>query len=708
MAAPLQSLLPLEDDSDELRITPLGSGQEVGRSCHLLEFKGKKVLLDFGIHPALSGLSALPFSDHIDPASVDLLLVSHFHLDHAGGLPWFLMRTKFRGRCYMTHPTKAIYKWLLADYIKVSNLSSEQMLYSESDLEASLSRINCVNFHEEREVSGIKFWCYHAGHVLGAAMFMIQIAGVKVLYTGDFSRQEDRHLMMAEIPQIKPDILMIESTYGVSIHEPRESRETRFTKTVKEIVTRGGRCLIPVFALGRAQELLLILDEFWQNHPELHDVPIYYASSLAKKCMSVYQTYTHAMNDKIRSQLALENPFQFKHIANLKGMDHFEDVGPCVIMASPGMMQSGLSRELFEMWCTDPNNGVIIAGYCVEGTLAKDILQEPEDITSLSGQKLPLRCTVEYISFSAHTDFEQTSHFVRTVRPPNVVLVHGEMNEMSRLKSALEREYEDQETPLKVFNPKNLHTLSFHFKGEKMAKMMGELVMEKPKEDQIVSGILVKKNFNCHIVSPDELTKYTQLSSSRISQRMSVAYTAGFPLLHYLLACMFADIEVIPPEQYISDQGDRSDKNEPVPTEVLRIIDTITVLHEPPLIVLEWAANPRNDMYADAVLKLVLKAQELDIPSTKVPALPSKHFDQRHFKECLIELLQEMFGEESVPKIFKGENFALTVNGEKAHIDLNTLSVSSDNAKLCRIVETAVTRLKDTLTPISMKSSSES
>ncbi|XP_018017803.1 cleavage and polyadenylation specificity factor subunit 3 [Hyalella azteca] len=708
MGTPIQSLLPLEDDSDELRITPLGSGQEVGRSCHLLEFKGKKVLLDFGIHPALSGLSALPFSDHIDPASIDLLLVSHFHLDHAGGLPWFLMRTKFKGRCYMTHPTKAIYKWLLADYIKVSNLSSEQMLYSESDLEASLSRINCVNFHEEREVSGIKFWCYHAGHVLGAAMFMIQIAGVKVLYTGDFSRQEDRHLMMAEIPQIRPDILMIESTYGVSIHEPRESRESRFTKTVKEIVTRGGRCLIPVFALGRAQELLLILDEFWQNHPELHDVPIYYASSLAKKCMSVYQTYTHAMNDKIRNQIALDNPFQFKHIANLKGMDQFEDVGPCVIMASPGMMQSGLSRELFEMWCTDPNNGVIIAGYCVEGTLAKEILQEPEDITSLSGQKLPLRCTVEYISFSAHTDFEQTSHFVRTVRPPNVVLVHGEMHEMGRLKSALEREYEDKENPLKVFNPKNLHTLSFHFKGEKMAKMMGELVIEKPKEDQIISGILIKKNFNCHIVSPAELNKYTQLSSSRISQRMSVAYTGGFPLLHYLLACMFADIEVLSPQQYMAEQDDRSDKDALVPTDVLRVIDTVTVLHEPPLVVLEWAANPRNDMYADAIMKLVLRAQELDIPSSDVPPPPSKDFDHRHFKECLIELLQEMFGEGCVPPLLKGDNFTVTVNGEKAHIDLSNLSVTSDNAKLCRIVETAVTRLKDTLTPISMTPEDES
>jgi cleavage and polyadenylation specificity factor subunit 3 len=167
-------------------------------------------------------------------------------------------------------------------------------------------------------VKGIKFWAYHAGHVLGAAMFMIEIAGVKVLYTGDFSRQEDRHLMAAEIPSVKPDVMIVESTYGTHIHEKREERESRFTGIIHDIVNRGGRCLIPVFALGRAQELLLILDEYWSLHPELHDIPIYYASSLAKKCMAVYQTYINAMNEKIRRQIAINNPFIFKHISNLK------------------------------------------------------------------------------------------------------------------------------------------------------------------------------------------------------------------------------------------------------------------------------------------------------------------------------------------------------------------------------------------------------
>ncbi|VDP91846.1 unnamed protein product [Echinostoma caproni] len=227
--------------------------------------------------------------------------------------------------------------------------------------------------------------------------------------------------MCAEVPPVRPDVLITESTYGIHIHDKREEREARFTRLVHDIVGRGGRCLIPAFALGRAQELMLILDEYWAAHPELHDIPIYYASQLARKCMAVYQTYIHAMNERIRNQLANSNPFCFRHISNLKSIEHFDDSGPCVVMASPGMMQPGLSRELFENWCTDKRNGVIIAGYCVEGTLAKQILSLPAEIPTMSGQTLPLKCSVDYISFSAHTDYQQTSAFIRELKPSYVV-----------------------------------------------------------------------------------------------------------------------------------------------------------------------------------------------------------------------------------------------------------------------------------------------
>lgn len=175
-------------------------------------------------------------------------------------------------------------------------------------------------------------------------------------------------------------------------------------------------------------------------------------------------------------------------------------------MASPGMMQSGLSRELFESWCTDAKNGVIIAGYCVEGTLAKTILSEPEEITTMLGQKLPLKMSVDYISFSAHTDYQQTSEFIRILKPPHVVLVHGEQNEMSRLKAALQREYEDDpNTTMHLHNPRNTHAVELYFRGEKTAKVMGGLAIVPPKTGNVLSGILVKRNFNYHMLSAEDL-----------------------------------------------------------------------------------------------------------------------------------------------------------------------------------------------------------
>lgn len=152
----------------------------------------------------------------------------------------------------------------------------EEQLFDEKDIENTLSKISLIDYHQTVELNGIRFSAFRAGHVLGASMFLIEIDGIKILYTGDYSREEDRHLKPAEFPDCEVDILIVESTYGVQKHESRESREQSFTKYVTEIVTRGGKCLMPVFALGRAQELLLILNEHWQKHPELAKVPIYY------------------------------------------------------------------------------------------------------------------------------------------------------------------------------------------------------------------------------------------------------------------------------------------------------------------------------------------------------------------------------------------------------------------------------------------------
>ena len=170
----------------------------------------------------------------------------------------------------MTHPTKAIMRMLLLDYVR---RHQDEVLYSEDDLEACLRKCEVVDTHQTLEVRGIRFKAYTAGHVLGACMFMVELGGVHVLYTGDYSTEEDRHLMGAEVPSLSPDVLICESTFGVMEHPGREDREQRFTAAVEKVVSeQRGCCLIPVFALGRAQELLLILDEYWAAHHHLQEV----------------------------------------------------------------------------------------------------------------------------------------------------------------------------------------------------------------------------------------------------------------------------------------------------------------------------------------------------------------------------------------------------------------------------------------------------
>lgn len=481
MSLIILSHIPLTNEYIAFTFSPLGSGQEVGRSCHLLTFRGTTLLLDCGVHPGYDGMAGLPYFDRVDPETVDVLLVTHFHLDHAASLPYFTERTGFRGRIFMTHPTKAVVRLLLGDYLRLMTMkrggsssssgagddNNSDVLYTEAELQSCVDKIELIDYHQTIDLnlpSGLKFHALNAGHVLGAAMFYIELGGRTVLYTGDYSMEEDRHLMAAEIPSecfsggiggggrsgsgritssSSPDVLIVESTYGVQVHASRAEREARFTGTIERIVTGGGRCLIPVFALGRAQELLLILDEYWQEHPHLHSIPIYYASKMASRALRVYQTYANMMNARIRSSMDIGNPFAFSHIRNLKSIDvnNFDDRGPSVVFASPGMLQSGVSRQLFDRWATDPKNGVLIAGYAVEHTLAKEIMSQPKEVVTMEGRRQPLNCLVDYVSFSAHVDFVQNRDFITRVNPRNIILVHGAKEEMGRLKGALMMHY---------------------------------------------------------------------------------------------------------------------------------------------------------------------------------------------------------------------------------------------------------------------------
>ncbi|KAF8380833.1 hypothetical protein HHK36_028327 [Tetracentron sinense] len=673
---------------DLLTITPLGAGNEVGRSCVYMSYKGKTVLFDCGIHPAYSGMAALPYFDEIDPSTIDVLLITHFHLDHSASLPYFLEKTPFKGRVFMTHATKAIYKLFLSDYVRVSKVSVEDMLYDEQDILRSMDKIEVIDFHQTLEVNGIRFWCYTAGHVLGAAMFMVDIAGVRVLYTGDYSREEDRHLRAAETPQFSPDICIIESTYGVQLHQPRHVREKRFTDVIHSTISQGGRVLIPAFALGRAQELLLILDEYWSNHPELHNIPIYYASPLAKRCMAVYQTYINSMNERIRHQFVNSNPFDFKHISPLKSIENFDDVGPSVVMASPGGLQSGLSRQLFDKWCSDKKNTCVLPGYAFEGTLAKTIINEPKEVTLMNGLVAPLNMQVHYISFSAHADFAQTSTFLTELMPRNIILVHGEANEMGRLKQKLITQFADRNT--KIISPKNCQSVEMYFNSEKMAKTIGRLAEKTPEAGETGCGLLVKKGFTYQIMAPDDLHVFSQLSTTNIIQRITIPYSGAFGVIKHRLKQIYESVESTVDEE---SEG---------PT--LRVHERVTVKQESEKhISLHWASDPISDMVSDSIVALILNINR-EIPKVLVEseAIKTDEENEKKAEKVIHALLVSLFGD---VKLGEDGKLVIRVDGNIAHLDGQSGDVESENESLKERVRTAFGRIQSAVKPSPLSAS---
>ncbi|KAI4986815.1 hypothetical protein ZWY2020_019445 [Hordeum vulgare] len=625
-------------EGDQMVVTPLGAGSEVGRSCVHMTFKGRTVLFDCGIHPAYSGMAALPYFDEIDPSVIDVLLVTHFHLDHAASLPYFLEKTTFKGRVFMTHATKAIYRLLLSDYVKVSKVSVEDMLFDEQDIIRSMDKIEVIDFHQTLEVNGIRFWCYTAGHVLGAAMFMVDIA-VRILYTGDYSREEDRHLKAAEIPQFSPDICIIESTYGVQQHQPRHVREKRFTDAIHNTVSQGGRVLIPAFALGRAQELLLILDEYWSNHPELHKIPIYYASPLAKKCMAVYQTYINSMNERIRNQFAQSNPFHFKHIDPLNSIDNFHDVGPSVVMASPGSLQSGLSRQLFDKWCTDKKNTCVI----------------PDG-------------------------------FLGELCPPNIILVHGEANEMGRLKQKLITQFDGTNT--KIVSPKNCQSVEMYFSSEKMAKTIGRLAEKVPEVGDSVSGLLVKKGFTYQIMAPEDLRVYTQLSTANITQRIAVPYSGSFEVIKYRLKQIYESVE--------------SSTEEDVPT--LTVHERVAIrLDSESYVTLQWSSDPISDMVSDSVVAMILNIGREGPKVVPIEeAVKTEEATERVGRKVVYALMVSLFGD---VKVAEEGKLIITVDGDAAHLDGRSGDVECANAGLKERIKTAFRRIQGAVRPIPLSAS---
>jgi len=600
----------------------------------------------------------------------------------------------------MTHPTKAIYKWLIQDLVRVANTSSTSEArasnYTEADHLATLPQIETIDFYTTHTISGVRITPYPAGHVLGAAMFLINIAGLNIFFTGDYSREQDRHLVAAEVPNPsvvgKIDVLITESTFGISSAPPRSERETALLKGVSNILNRGGKVLMPVFALGRAQELLLILEDYWQRHPEFQKIPIYYTGNIARKCLVVYQTYINAMNDNIkrifRERMAeaeasgnakgvSAGPWDFRFVRSLRNLDRFDDTGGCVMLASPGMLQSGMSRILLERWAPDQRNGVVMTGYNVEGTMARTILSEPDVIPAIMdrgnqgvnapmGRKtregddvvmIPRRCSVEEFQFAAHVTGVENVEFIEQVATPHVILVHGERSQGARLRSRLldlnSRRISNNPNAhqTKVYSPENGAEIRIAFRKDKVAKVVGRLAQIPPptaadaEDSRVVSGVLVQNGFKLSLMAPEDLREYAGLTTTTVLCRQHVTLTcATIDLIKWALEGTFGSIDEIDRVKSeknghangshqvklenrtakAEEEADEEIVAEPPRTYLIMGCVTLKWSGREKQIELEWEGNTMNDGIADAVMA-VLMTVESSPAAVKYSSSKSSH-----------------------------------------------------------------------------------
>lgn len=475
-------------------------------------------MLDCGMHMGYNDERRFPDFTYITDEEgdrltdhLDCVIISHFHLDHCGALPYMSEMVGYDGPIYMTHPTKAICPILLEDYRKITvERKGEENFFTSEMIKNCMKKVVVVNLHETKQVDEeLEIKAYYAGHVLGAAMFHIKVGQQSVVYTGDYNMTPDRHLGAAWIDKCRPDLLITESTYATTIRDSKRCRERDFLKKVHDCVEKGGKVLIPVFALGRAQELCILLESYWDRMNI--KVPIYFSLGLTEKANHYYKLFITWTSQKIKKTFVQRNMFEFKHI---KPFDRafIDNPGPMVVFATPGMLHAGLSLQIFKKWAPNELNMVIMPGYCVAGTVGHKILNGARKLELENKQILDVKLSVQYMSFSAHADAKGIMQLISQCEPRNVMLVHGEAAKMDFLKNKIQQEF-----GIDCYKPANgesvtietTHNIHVDIPLSLLKREASKTGLLPPdaKRPRVLHGALVMRGNRLQIIDPSQALK---------------------------------------------------------------------------------------------------------------------------------------------------------------------------------------------------------
>lgn len=419
-----------------IKFLPLGGADEVGASCFYLYIDGTGIVLDCGIHPQKIGLESLPDFDLIKDEPIDFVFISHAHQDHIGALPFLIKRFPHL-QIFSTTQTAEI---ALLTLHNSANLLREEIndetfpIYTHEEVDMLIRSIKFYNYKQQIEISGlchsnsekIKVTFYDAGHILGAAAILIEYEGKKMFYTGDFRTEQQFIMNGADFIKTKVDVLITETTYGSTPTEKLEtflSESKRFAKEANKIISSGGSILVPVFALGKMQEILMMI-HFLMMKNQLTHVPIY-TGGLAKDISHVYDLNKYLVKRNYPDVDLMK--IEQKDYNLIKDTNQFFKES-CIVLATSGMLlPRTVSFRLAEYWLDNSKSAIFIVGYCSPETPGYAL------INAKKGQKIifnsfekEVKCDIEKFNFPSHTSRNRIVELIKKVSPGKLVLIHGE------------------------------------------------------------------------------------------------------------------------------------------------------------------------------------------------------------------------------------------------------------------------------------------
>ncbi|MBT4334625.1 beta-CASP ribonuclease aCPSF1 [archaeon] len=452
------------------RLTFLGGGRQVGRSSYLLQTQESNILLDAGINVAATGEDAYPHLDisELKINELDAVILSHAHLDHSGILP-LLFKYGYRGPIYCTAPTRDIAALLCLDLISINKNETGKELYSSSEVKEMVKHTIVLDYEEVTDITpDVRLTLYNAGHILGSALCHLHIGNGlhNFMYTGDMNYETSNLLPSAATRFPRLETLMVEATYGGKddIMSTREDAEDYLVGIIKSTMARGGKVLMPVLGVGRSQEVMVILEKAMREG-KLDQVPIF-VQGMVWDVTAIHTTYPDFFNSRIKKEIFHKdsNPFLsdiFKRVGSHKEMMQIvDDHGPCVIMATSGMMTGGASVEYFKHLADDQRNSLVLTSYQGEGSLGRRLQQGEKEILFQEGNRqLPVKVKLDIYSihaFTGHSDRNQLMNYFRRAspRPKRIIMVHGDSSKCLDLASSVHKMMR-----IETLAPKNLETI---------------------------------------------------------------------------------------------------------------------------------------------------------------------------------------------------------------------------------------------------------